>query len=225
MRYSSLSEHAGLAMQYDLLALHALRDVCPQYIPWSDAALRPAAIQIAVNEIALNKCKVVVEFGCGISTLFLTERLSREGGHLVSFDHDAQWISELSSRLTAAQRNVVTFILAPLVASTYEETVIDWYDSDVVHGALANLKLVDLVLVDGPPAYQKKFCLNRGPAIHHLRPVLAPNAAILLDDIHRQGEQHIANRWSELLGQQYRALTIEAGVAFWRLGLGFNTSQ
>jgi predicted O-methyltransferase YrrM len=225
MRYSSLSDRAGLAMHYDLLALQALQNTYAQFVPWSDSALRPAAIQIAVNEVVLNQRKVTVEFGSGISTLFLAEMLSRGGGRLISIDHDVRWIAELQTRLTPAQRRTVTFIHAPLAPMNYEDVAVDWYHSQTVGEALKEVESIDLVLVDGPPAYQKEFCLNRGPALQHFRPALAPAAAILLDDINRPGEQHIASRWSQSLGKQHRTLTVEAGVALWRLGDGFNTSQ
>ncbi|KAA3637977.1 MAG: hypothetical protein DWP92_06910 [Armatimonadetes bacterium] len=54
---------------------------------------------------------------------------------------------------------------------------------------------IGLVFVDGPPGTLHP--LVRYPALPLLRPRLAANATVVLDDFIRDQEQEIANRWSE----------------------------
>ena len=65
-----------------------------------------------------------------------------------------------------------------------------WYDDAVVAAGLdAALQgdLIDLLLVDGPPAYAVGHGLARYPALPVLRDRLAPGATVVLDDVERPG--------------------------------------
>lgn len=225
MKYAALEQDAGLALQYDQLAFAALSQVSNRFLPWTNASLRPAAIQVALNDIVVNRRRTVVELGSGLSTVYLAAMLAGQGGRLISVDHDASWIEIVRQWLPPRDAAVVQFIHAPLRSARFDTEAVEWYDRAAVADALQELPPIDLVVVDGPPAYRYERCLNRGPALDMLAPHLASSATVLLDDLNRSGEQHIARCWSEKLGANHRDLTVEAGIALWTLGTGNNISQ
>lgn len=225
MKYAALEHNAALAIQYDILALAAISQVSNRFLPWTNASLRPAGIQIALNDILVNRRRVVLELGSGLSTVYLAALLASQGGLLVSVDHEAEWQKHVRNWLTPEQAAATTFVHASLLACSFEGEAVQWYDAAAIADALRGRGGVDLLLIDGPPAYFHERCLNRGPALAALRKTLAPSATIILDDINRSGEQHIAQCWSAALGVEARHLTIEAGIAIWLLGQANNISQ
>jgi hypothetical protein len=225
MKYAALEQASGLALQYDALAFQAISRVCDRFLPWSNSSLRPSAIQIALNDIFINRRQMVMELGSGLSTVFLAAMIVRHGGRLTTVDHEPSWIEKVRSWLTPEERAVTTFVHAPLVSREFNGETTTWYDSSALRAHLPAPQTVDLLLVDGPPAYERSNCLNRGPALEILGPYLAMSATLLLDDINRSGERHIAGYWSKQLGIEYRDLTVEAGVALWMLGSGCNIAQ
>ncbi|MCW3064342.1 MAG: Methyltransferase domain, partial [Solirubrobacterales bacterium] len=54
---------------------------------------------------------------------------------------------------------------------------------------------IDLLLVDGPPAFEPEIALSRYPALPVLAERLAPDATVVLDDIDRPGELAILETW------------------------------
>lgn len=169
-----------------------------KFVPWSTSAIQPAAMMNVINEVLINQRRTVVEFGCGISTLYLARVLSDEGGHLISFEDNPEWANHVRSLLArhGLSRNV-TLVPAPLGSSGRALNDLQWYDEKIVESELAGIE-VDLALVDGPPAYQKIKRLARYPAFPAIASRLAPRCAIFLDDIGRSGEQEVLARWKTL---------------------------
>ena len=54
---------------------------------------------------------------------------------------------------------------------------------------------IDLLLVDGPPAFEPHIELSRYPALPALAERLVPDATVILDDIDRPGELRILETW------------------------------
>lgn len=221
MNYRILRQLAIDARQHDIMALEALRSVYDGYLPWSNSALRPAAIQIVLNDILLNRRRIVVEFGTGISTVYIAEMVSRCGAKLVTVDNNEAWQHRVGDWMRSGAKSVTEFVHAPLVAP-YEDSGAEWYDSSIVEAALGRCGPVDLVIFDGPPAYMKGKELSRMPGLSAVSPFLSPQATIILDDITRSGEQEVARAWSIQLGRDCRVMAVEAGVAIWVMGEGFN---
>ena len=94
-----------------------------------------------------------------------------------------------------------------------------WYDEAAVAAGLDTAfggEPIDLLIVDGPPAFAVGHGTSRYPALPVLHERLAPGATVVLDDIERPGEQVVLERW-EL---EFR-LTFErrlAGVAMATVG-------
>ena len=77
--------------------------------------------------------------------------------------------------------------------------------------------LIDLLLVDGPPAYATGYGLARYPALPALHDRLAPGATVVLDDVERPGEQEVLRRWERETGLDFHRRAELAGVAVARI--------
>ena len=78
------------------------------YLPWSEWALRPAALAAVCNEIVIADRREVVELGSGVSTVVLGRLLGQRGGRLSSVEHDPAWagvVRGLLERTGSAMRS------------------------------------------------------------------------------------------------------------------------
>jgi len=176
-------------------ALEILRPLLDAgYLPWSEWALRPAALAAVCNEIVVAGRRQVVELGSGVSTVVLGRLLGQRGGRLTSVEHDPAWadvvrgLLESDGRLTEGAR----LIEGPLEPHPLALDGAHWYPES----ALAELPVdIDLLLVDGPPGNDEGIERSRYPALPAINERLAPGAIVVLDDAERQGEQAILERW------------------------------
>lgn len=151
--------------------------------------MRPAALVQVANDIVWNRRVHIVECGSGVSTIVLA-RLLRQLGRpatLVALEHDAQW-AELVSELLAREHldDVARVVTAPLEGEP------PWY----APAAVASLPgPVDLLVVDGPPAYAAGEGERRAPALSAFDERLTSGAAVFLDDVQRPGEQAVLAAW------------------------------
>lgn len=79
---------------------------------------------------------------------------------------------------------------APLAESELALEQNHWYDSSTVTVA-AGSAAFDMVLIDGPPAWQPGTGTSRFPALPDLLERLNRRASIYLDDANRPGERSI----------------------------------
>ena len=100
-------------------------------------------------------------------------------------------------------------VLAPLVAHPHAQDDLHWYDQDALDAALAGTA-VDLLIVDGPPAFLADAALARYPALPALAPLLTSDAVVVLDDIIRPGEAGILERWEAGTPWRFERRTLEA---------------
>ena len=84
-----------------------------------------------------------------------------------------------------------------------------WYDEAAVDAAV---EVIDLLVVDGPPAFEPGYGLARHRALVVLHDRLVPGATVILDDIERVGEQEVLRRWEEEFDLAFRRIA-GAGVA------------
>lgn len=190
--------------------MQALAPLSTGYLPWNPAALRPAALVTALNEVVVNERRQIVELGGGVSTFYLCRLLAHSNesrvGHLHTVEHDGDWAEWLERKLEAEGLDEVsTVIHAPLVSN-------GWYDAD----KLRYLRDIDLLLVDGPPAFAEGLEHARYPAIPFFIKALAPNWTIILDDIDRRGEQEILQQWEAELGVRFERRLTRGSIAIGR---------
>jgi hypothetical protein len=220
----ALTEAAGGAGERrvfgDDAARFALGALSGPYLPWGSGAMRLSGLVAVCNDIVLNDRRRIVEFGSGISTVLfarLLAQLSADGGdrRLASVEHDARWrrwvLGQLAREAVGDHISVVDAPLRPRPAdgswSWYDEAAVD----AGIDAALGGDR-VDLLMVDGPPAFSDGLSLARQRALPVLRERLAPDATVILDDVERVGEQEVLRRWEDEFGLVFRR-DRDAGVA------------
>ncbi|MGZ3141402.1 class I SAM-dependent methyltransferase [Lentzea chajnantorensis] len=190
----------------DLTALQRLSPLCTGYLPHTSGELRPSALVAVLDEIVLGARTVLVELGCGSSSVLLARLLAQRGfGRLLSIEHDERTAAFVASQLRReGLGGVARVVHAPL--SRHPAALSrhgQWYAPQQVHaevfGYVDSCGLVDLLLVDGPGLGDLRY-----PALPVLRGVLAPGATVLVDDADRADEQAVLGRWSEEFGMEFR---------------------
>lgn len=202
----------------DLRALQMLTPLSRSYVPWSSIAMRPAALLGILNEVVVNQRRSVVECGGGISTLYLGRLLKQTGGQLTTIEHDATWAMQLTEQLAAeGLGGHVTVVHATLKsnATGLDGLQTPWYDAASIDHLRAGSP-VDLLVVDGPPAYPDALRHARYPAVPFFRPRLTERFAVALDDINRVGEQEILERWEQELQIRFERRFAEGRIAIGR---------
>lgn len=183
----------------DNYALTLLRPYDFPYLPWTAAAIRPASLCALLNEVLINRRTTLVEFGAGISTLYLAKAMKHNQGTLVSFEHDREWRDSISA--TASEQGLgefVDIVYAPLHECDSAVDGCLWYDTAIVRELLKG-RVVDGVVVDGPPANSPSLQMARLPALSIVREYLGESFFLYLDDISRVGESRVFERWQEAL--------------------------
>lgn len=208
----------------DSMALQKLVTLSNSYIPWTSSSIRPSAIVKILNDILINKRKYIIEFGSGISTLYIAKLLKNNGGYLYSVEHDKNWILVVKDILKKeGVEDVVVFAHAPMGKSTYSLNDLEWYDKKSLD-VLSTSKKFDLILIDGPMAYTEKLMLSRYPAVPFLmeKDKISKNSTIILDDINRSGEEAIVKKWEQEYGFKFTRLYNDAGIAIAVNGNSYN---
>lgn len=164
------------------------------YLPWSEWALRPAALAAVCNEIVIADRREVVELGSGVSTVVLGRLLGQRGGRLSSVEHNPAWAHVVRGLLeTDGLGDAVRLIEAPLEPHPLALDQAHWYPES----ALAQLPAeIDLLLVDGPPGNEEGIERSRHPALPVLGERLGRGAMVVLDDAERPGEQGVLENWA-----------------------------
>ena len=205
----------------DILAMQALAPLSTSYVPWTVSAMRPSGVAAVLNEIVVNRRRHVVELGGGISTYFVARLLSERGGHLWTVEHDEGWAEVLREELAREGLDgVATVVHAPLIDTSVdtkdgwpgEESC--WYDRDRL-GQITASGPADLLIVDGPPAYEEGLEHARYPALPFFAPLLADDHAVILDDIDRLGEQEIMQRWQREFGTAFESRPVHGRIGVW----------
>lgn len=179
----------------DAWALQALAPLAGSFLPWTSSTMRPAAILAMASDIVIHRRRVIVECGSGNSTIFAARALSQHGigGHVHSVDHDPAW-ADLTNRAIAREN------LERWASVTCAPLVDDWYD----RALLPAVDGIELLVVDGPPAYARAIETSRQPALDVFWDRLAPGATVMLDDSGRQGERRVIAAWEKRRGIEFR---------------------
>ena len=183
--------------------------------------MRPGSLVAVCNDVIVNGRRRVVELGSGVSTVLLARLLTRlcprGGWRIAAVEHDASWAQRVTDQLDRETiGRHVSVIHAPLVPHPLAAADLLWYDDAAMAAGLDVMlrgDLVDLLVVDGPPAYVTGQGLARFPALPVFQHRLAPGATVVLDDIDRPGEQEVVRRWERSTSLVFERLSHPAGVA------------
>jgi predicted O-methyltransferase YrrM len=203
-----------VGLVYDAIAISELMKIDMPYLPWTGAALRPSAIKIILNDIIVNNRKNILELGGGVSTYYLAKFANENGLNVFTVEHDLEWIKFLKKSLKKLNLDQnITFIHAPLVP--YEQSKKHstlWYEPEKIFKTLNN-SAVDMLIVDGPIAEDKNNNMARYPALPLLKSYLSTDAIVILDDIHREAESKIIDRWALETGISFSLSIAKGGIA------------
>lgn len=210
----------------DLEALVNLKVLTNNYMPWSSSAMRPGAVQKIINEIVINKKSSVIEFGSGVSTIYIASILKSKSlsGSFCTVEHDIQWVALMREMLDAEGLcDYCEVVHAPLEDSNHSFSDLEWYSEKVLSNALAG-KCFDLVIVDGPMAYKKPLRMSRYPALPFLghEKLISDRCLFVLDDAGRPGEKMVMKEWESEFGVKFKQFP-DLGVAIAATGLHKNT--
>jgi len=162
-------------------------------LTWSTGAMTAAGLTAVCAEISARERPTVLECGCGYSTMRLAEVVHARGGRLISLEHDAAWAARVEDALVAAGlAETVRIIRAPLEPHALGRAGLPWYAEHALQSLPTS---IDVLLVDGPPAFEPGAGLSRYPAVPALAQRLAPDAVVILDDIDRPGELQVLTAW------------------------------
>lgn len=180
---------------------HALTQMMPlgsRYLPWTSGAMRPSGLSMVLNDLALRDNRRVLECGSGISTIMIARYLRQRQGKLVSLEHDPRWAQAVIKELeTEGLNDLASVVEAPLETHPEARDSSLWYSPSAVASAVASLGEIDMLLVDGPPAFQGD-AWARYPAYLALKAHLSHDATVVLDDIERPAERKILRNWEQL---------------------------
>jgi len=201
---------------YDAVALHELSQLPgpSSYVPWSQSfAMRPAAVALLLREVALNRRRVIVELGSGVSTVFLARLLRNEGGHLYTVEDDEAWAAHVARWLEQeGTTDRVTLIRAPVEDGWYARKPLDAIPDGI-----------DMLIVDGPKAGTDDIQLARYPALPYFSRKLTSDATVIADDIDRPGEQEVVARWEREYGRRFERRFLQDALAVSRPADAFQT--
>lgn len=172
------------------------------FLPHTGMSLKPYALSFLLNEIIINNRKDIIEFGSGISTIYMARlaALNKKELNILSVDDDNNWINKLNEILVEENlTNYVQLIYAPL---KYNATNLEWYDKNILDNYCREQKF-DLVLVDGPKAYLEGKDQIRYGALPYVYDKLNNDFIIILDDANRGGERLIMDKWKDEFGLQF----------------------
>jgi predicted O-methyltransferase YrrM len=188
--------------------------------------MRVPGLVAVCNDVVLADRRCVLELGSGTSTVLLARLLRQrwESGELrqVAVEHDPAWAGWVTRQLAReGLADTATVLHVPLAPHRHGQAGRPWYDDDRLQAGLDEAlsgQLVDLLVVDGPPADTAEKALARYPALPALATRLAPGATVVLDDVERPGEQEVLRRWEAEFDVRFDRRAASAGVALGRLG-------
>ena len=190
----------------------------------SDFSMTAYGLVFLSNEIIINKRKNIIEFGSGISTIYLALSILKHNlnGNITTIENDAVWFERVKSKLAELQLTpFVNLIYAPLMDDVELGKSNKWYNSAVIDKRLNKSKPFDMVVVDGPSAFEPDIELSRYRAIPYLYNMLAKDNAVFLDDANRNGENAVIKLWREQFGLDFK--TYNNRIAVCRNGVYKNS--
>jgi predicted O-methyltransferase YrrM len=201
------SSHLTLSKQDDIISLGLLQPLIANfsYVAFSGWAVRPFCLALILNDIVANQRKSIVEFGAGITTIFMARLMKQNGlsAKVISVEHNLEWINIIKDVLKKdATEQYVEFIHAELSVCEKSPYNLSWYNEEAIFNQIKN-KRFDLVIIDGPPVYNE---YERYPALPFIFDYLGPNYSVYLDDVDRTGEKQILAKWEELKGMKFNVL-------------------
>lgn len=179
------------ASSYDYLMNNLSGGLTLPYNTWS---ISPVGMMVIINHILINDIKTIVEFGSGISTIFL-HNLSIKNGlglKIISVDHDANWQQIIKMKYKV---DSVKFIASPLdFQMRFKDTSYNWYNLEDLK--IIDRKTTDFIIVDAPIGKTSQY--ERAGAFEFYKEELnRTNFSCYLDDTNFPPLKEIMNHYCQ----------------------------
>jgi predicted O-methyltransferase YrrM len=155
----------------------------------------PILLATLYSEIRSSRPEYILDLGSGMTTLISAYALrDNGGGKVVAWEHMEEYATSITKKL--ADRGLGDF--SKVEHKPLELQVIDGQTYNWFGGGLNGIeKKIDILIVDSPPGSTGRMA--RFPAIPKLLNHLSETAVVYLDDVHREEEKEILNRWLSLM--------------------------
>jgi hypothetical protein len=197
----------------DIYALQLMQGLLDgPYLPFTNSALRPLCLAHILNDMVVNSRKNILEFGSGISTIMMGRlvRKNNTGARIISIEHNQEWADIVQAYVRNERlEDIVSILYTPLRPCSFAVGANLWYGLDDNAGVFPDT-FFDMVVIDGPPAYEITKEMSRYPALPFIYDRLAGKSSVFLDDTDREGEKAIIRRWEE----EYRIRFLVVGDTF-----------
>ncbi|RLD69121.1 MAG: hypothetical protein DRI87_09900 [Bacteroidetes bacterium] len=204
LRLYSRVERIGLYNQEQMAYQQLQRlSFVHSFLPVTVMSMSFTAILHILNEIVIHEKKNIIEFGSGISTIYIARLLKEMNWdcRFYSVDTNKEWIAKMKQILEKESlQDKVVFIEAgitdvPDPLKFKDQT--KWYDTNLLNKALKSTGDYDLVIVDGPNGWTCPYARNS--AVPFLKEKMTDNVTVFLDDTRRSNEMEIIKNWQSLL--------------------------
>ncbi len=208
-------------------SLQQLQRLSIGYVPWSSSAMSPSSVVSVVNDIILNKRRLVLELGTGISTLFVAKVLEDLGeGCLITIDHDKTWQKMCINLMNTNSIKPPNFL--PITAELsylykVDNQEVEYYSMSEIEDTL-NGSQIDMLIIDGPPAYSVGKELSRVPAAELFLPYMSDQSSVFVDDSTRAGEIKLIDKFEKLGGYSFQHKPNSSLAIGFRGGNNYNIS-
>lgn len=146
---------------------------------------------------------MILDLGSGLSTLILAK--SAPTAKVISIDNSSEYAAKTAQILLDHKIDNVDLRVAPL---SPHNSGVDWYQL----AALSGISQINLLFIDGPPG--SKNPAARHPAFDECVQLLAPDAIVVIDDVGRDGERELAEKFAAALPHhRIEYLSHEKGTA------------
>ena len=193
---------------FDTYALNLLQPLLNGYplLPFTSRSLRPSALITILNDIVANGRTRIMEFGSGISTIMMARLIKRNqlNANVITVENNESWSNLLTELLKKEDLDqFVKIICAPLSECDLALESSKWYDRTNMTIEISN-KTFDLLLVDGPSAFESGQEKSRYPALPYLFDQLYANCSIYLNNASRKGEAFVLQCWEEKFSLKFQ---------------------
>jgi len=208
------------SMAYDQYAMQKLKPLYCAYLPWTRATMRPRAIELCCNAVALIRPEIVVECGGGNSTFFVRSLLRQSGyGRLITIEENSNWAMVLSRQLEEhGLSGYGQIVCAPLKPAEKNGVVGIWYDEEILRPLLESAQgSIGVLIIDGPtgqPTESRRDLSRRYFAVPFFQDYLAPEYFVLLDDTNRAGESTCLRLWRDHCKMRFTEFGVSGACAY-----------
>lgn len=179
--------------------LHELVHQGENYLPFTTSSLKFRALACICNDLVVNQRKKYLEFGAGLSTVIVARLIQKNGlkAHIYSVEEDKGWIDYIQHIIDKEGLTpYVTLFHLPTKPSTSLSQAYT-YDFETLRSQLDPSLQFDIILVDGPAAWEKHKLNSRLGNAPFIAASIASEATVFIDNANRTGEKKLVTRLSQ----------------------------